>query len=217
MLNQVIFNNIQEKFEKIITAISIKDIVTVEIEPKNLVAFCSSVRDCSTLLFDELIDVCGVDYSHYGLDEWRTSDTANTGFSRGVGYFNKEASKRKERFSVVYHLLSLQKNSRLRIKVHVSENCHVPSLIRVWSSADWYEREVFDMFGIKFTGHPDLRRILTDYGFQGNPLRKDFPLVGKIAMRYDATLKRCIYEPVDIENRTLVPKVIRKDNRYLSL
>ena len=120
------------------------------------------------------------------------------------------------RFAAVYHLLSITNNQRLRIRVF-AENDNmpvIPSVISVWASADWYEREAFDLFGILFAGHPDLRRILTDYGFVGHPFRKDFPLIGHVEMKYDAEQKRVIYQPVTIEPRVLVPRVIRDDGRH---
>ena len=124
----------------------------------------------------------------------------------------------KPRFAVVYHLLSTPKNHRLRLTVFVDEACLiVPSVHALWKCANWFEREAYDLYGILFDGHPDLRRILTDYGFIGHPFRKDFPISGHVEMRYDALLKKVIYEPVDIEPRILVPKVIRSDNRYLDL
>jgi NADH-quinone oxidoreductase subunit C len=121
----------------------------------------------------------------------------------------------KSRFAVIYHLLSLPLNHRVRLRCYTDEKfLHVPSLFSVWPAANWFEREAFDLFGIIFEGHPDLRRILTDYGFIGHPFRKDFPLSGNVEVRYDATLKQVVYEPVSIEPRILEPKVIRRDNRY---
>ena len=120
------------------------------------------------------------------------------------------------RYAVVYHLLSVQHNNRLRLKVDlIAETPIIDSVTGIWHSADWYEREAFDLFGILFKGHADLRRILTDYGFVGHPFRKDFPLIGNVEMLYDPEQKRVIYQPVSIEPRTLVPRVIRDDNRYL--
>ena len=122
----------------------------------------------------------------------------------------------KPRYGVVYHLLSRAFNQRLRIKVYLEPEPVIPSVNNIWPSANWYEREAFDLFGVVFDGHPDLRRILTDYGFSGHPFRKDFPLIGEVEMRYDAEKEQCIYEPVSIQERVLVPKVIRQDNRYAS-
>ncbi len=134
--------------------------------------------------------------------------------SADVGAIRRSPSE-KERFSVVYHLLSLTNNQRLRIKVNLRESdLVIPTVVNIWPSANWFEREAYDLFGVFFTGHPDLRRILTDYGFVGHPFRKDFPLSGYVEVRYDAAQGRVIYEPVDIEPRILVPKVIRNDERY---
>lgn len=198
---------------------------TVEVKPKNLISVCQVLRDDPNFSFEMLIDICGMDYLEYGLSEWETSETATlTGFSRGVERENLENSENKEnrkyvwkkpRFAAVYHLLSLSKNQRIRLRCFVEgEPPIIPSVIHVWNSANWYEREAFDLFGILFDGHPDLRRILTDYGFIGHPFRKDFPLIGTVEMRYSAKEKRVIYEPVQIQPRTLVPKTIPIDNRY---
>lgn len=192
--------------------------LTVEIAPENLHAFCLGLRDENDFKFEQLIDVCGVDYLHYGLSEWQTTDSTLTGYSRGVeeDKIKSDNEKPAHRFAVVYHLLSIQHNWRIRVRSFLSgEPPIIDSVIDIWESANWFEREAFDLFGILFNGHPDLRRILTDYGFVGHPFRKDFPLIGQVEMRYDATLKRCVYEPVSIQPRTLVPKVIRADNRYI--
>lgn len=193
------------------------DIVTIELLPTSLLEVCAALRDKAPFHFELLLDICGVDYLKYGTSEWRTEETTNTGFSRG---FQKNIQEQmipwnKPRFGAVYHLLSLRHNQRVRLKVYVDNDPPmVPSVVKLWNSADWYEREAFDLFGIVFDGHPDLRRLLTDYGFVGHPFRKDFPLIGEIELRYDATQQRCIYEPVSIQPRVLVPKVIRSDNRY---
>ncbi len=158
-----------------------------------------------------------MDYLDYGRADWETSETATTvGFSRGV----EQRELRREdlgisRYVVVYHLLSLGHNQRLRLKTQAPGDppC-VTSVADIWNSADWFEREAFDLYGILFDGHPDLRRILTDYGFIGHPFRKDFPLIGKSEVRYDPEKKRVVYEPVSIEERTLVPRVIRHDERH---
>lgn len=170
--------------------------------------------------FEQLIDVVGVDYLTYGESEWQTDTATSTGFSRGViqeDPLNKDCHITSgTRFYVVYHLLSLSLNIRLRVKVGVLEsNLMLPTAIDIWPSADWHEREVFDMFGIMFVGHPDLRRILTDYGFVGHPFRKDFSQNGYVEMRYDEAQKRIVYEPVEIDSRVTTPKVIREDSRYL--
>src|SRR3990167_1879335 len=172
------------------------------------------LRDTHSLAFDQLIDVCAVDYLHYGLSDWETSSASEHGFSRGVELQPVKIMWDKSRFAVVYHLLSTRYNQRLRIKVYVEDaSLIVPSVHDIWRSAEWYEREAYDLFGILFSDHPDLRIILTDYGFIGHPLRKDFPLSGHVEMRYDAKLQQVIYEPVDLEPRILEPKVIRHVHR----
>ncbi len=200
--------------------------VTVEVAPERLREVCKALRDTRELAFAQLLDVCGVDYSAYGQTEWETDDASGMGFSRGVaaheagrlGITDVEAvaSGGGRRFAAVYHLLSITHNRRLRLRCYAPDDNFpvLPSLISIWNSADWYEREAFDLFGIIFEGHPDLRRLLTDYGFIGHPFRKDFPLSGNVEMRYDPEQGRVIYQPVSIEPRVLVPRVIRHDNRY---
>lgn len=193
------------------------DIIIIELLPSSLLEVCTALRDETPFHFELLLDVCGVDYLKYGISEWRTEETTNTGFSRGFQENIQEAMTlwNKPRFAVVYHLLSLRHNQRVRLKVYLdSDPPIIPSVVKLWNSADWYEREAFDLFGIIFDGHPDLRRLLTDYGFVGHPFRKDFPLIGEVELRYDAAQQRCVYEPVSIQPRVLVPKVIRSDNRY---
>lgn len=167
--------------------------------------------------FDQLMDLCAVDYLYYGEYDWETESATDSGFSRGVEAQEAKAyAFEKPRFAVVYHLLSTTKNHRVRVNVFVEEHqLIVPSVHDIWKCANWFEREAYDLYGILFENHPDLRRILTDYGFIGHPFRKDFPVSGYVEMRYDASLQKVIYEPVDIEPRVLVPKVIRNDNRYL--
>jgi NADH-quinone oxidoreductase subunit C len=176
-----------------------------------------ALRDEPALHFEQLTDVCGVDYSAYGQSDWETGKSSNAGFSRGVDAGSgSAASWSGERFATVYHLISYRHNWRLRVRVYVDDaQPSVDSVVSVWASADWFEREAFDLFGILFEGHPDLRRILTDYGFIGHPFRKDFPLEGNVEVRYDPEKKRVIYQPVTIESRTLVPRVIRKDERFV--
>jgi len=198
--------------------------VTIEVSPDDLVEVCTQLRDGPQFGFEQLIDVCGVDYSEYGSSEWTTDDSTSTGFSRGVqpgvnarlrfGEAPTYVSDRK-RFAAVYHLLSVASNRRLRVRCYAADDALpiIPSVINIWNSANWYEREAFDLYGIMFEGHPDLRRILTDYGFVGHPFRKDFPLVGHVEMRYDPLQQRVIYQPVSIEPRVLVPRVIRDDGR----
>ncbi len=196
------------------------------VAPRDLVEVCRTLRDDASLKFEMLMDVCGVDYQSYGTDEWQTTSATGTGFSRGtlreadpVAAADEEQHARYRpagRFAVVYHLLSITHNHRLRVKTFCEndERPIVDSVYGVWNAADWFEREAFDLYGILFRGHPDLRRLLTDYGFIGHPFRKDFPLIGNVEMRYDPAKGRVVYEPVSIEPRTLVPKVIRDDARY---
>jgi len=165
--------------------------LTVTVHARHLIAAMTRLRDAAELRFAQLIDLCGVDWSGYGDGTW---DGA--------------------RFSAVYHLLSLEHNARLRVRVFASDDEFpvLPSVTEVWAGANWYEREAFDLFGIVFEGHPDLRRILTDYGFVGHPFRKDFPVSGYVEMRYDPDQKRVVYQPVTIEPREVVPRIIREDN-----
>lgn len=181
-----------------------------------LLEVAAALRDGEDFRFEQLIDLCGVDYGAYGQSEWETEAASNTGFGRGVDVDEAPVVEQEKRFAVVYHLLSLTNNMRLRVRVYAAgEPPLVDSVVGIWSCADWFEREAFDLFGILFRGHPDLRRILTDYGFIGHPFRKDFPLIGRVEMRYDPAKQRVVYEPVSIEPRTLVPRVIREENRPL--
>ena len=191
--------------------------LTLVVPAESLIEVATRLRDEEDFAFEVLIDVCGVDYSAYGNTEWQTREAPNTGFGRGVVRPGKLELDEQQRFAAVYHLLSMRNNQRLRLRVFVdSEQPIVPSVISLWSSADWFEREAFDLYGILFDGHPDLRRLLTDYGFIGHPFRKDFPLIGQVEMRYDPKQERVVYEPVSsVEPRTLVPRVARDDNRYL--
>ena len=191
--------------------------VTYEVEPAALLSVCRALRDTPELKFEMLVDVAGVDYLHYGRDEWQTHTATHSGFSRGrVARTSPPDPNMPGRFAVVYHLLSITHNRRLRLRVKCldAQEPVVDSVIDVWASANWFEREAFDLFGILFRGHPDLRRILTDYGFIGHPFRKDFPLSGNVEVQYDAEKKRVVYQPVSIVPRVLVPKVIRHDHRY---
>lgn len=193
--------------------------VNAECSVMSLIAVLGQLRDHTLFAFDQLIDICAVDYLYFGEYDWETESATEKGFSRAVECQESKAFVRnKPRFAVVYHLLSTVHNHRMRLKVFVEEsNLVVPSAHQIWKAANWFEREAYDLFGILFDGHPDLRRILTDYGFVGHPFRKDFPLSGHVEMRYDALLQKVIYAPVDIEPRILEPKVIRNDNRYLDL
>ncbi len=190
--------------------------VTITVDRKNILNICTELRDNPELAFEQLIDLCGVDYLTYGQAEWETSEATGSGFSRGVESkeISPDSAESESRFAVIYHLLSIKHNFRIRVKTMLPEKDPViDSVIDIWNSVNWFEREAFDLFGIMFTGHPDLRRILTDYGFIGHPFRKDFPLIGNVEMRYDNNKQRVIYEPVSIEPRTLVPKVIREDQK----
>ena len=202
--------------------------VSIEISTGDWVDVATQLRDHDQFQFQQLIDLCGVDYSQFGRDEWQTEDASRAGFSRGVDAANSSGrlqfgdeleslSVQGRRYAAVYHLLSYALNQRLRVRVFAPDDDFpvVPTVTDIWRSADWYEREAFDLLGIMFDGHPDLRRILTDYGFVGHPFRKDFPLVGNVEMRYDPEKGRVIYEPVSIDPRVLVPRVKRNDHRYL--
>ena len=213
--------------QKLVKASEANGETTIEVLPENWLAVAVILRDDPQLRFEQLMDLCGVDYLSYGEVEWDTTDVSSEGFSRGVegaagpGRFNWADRPRTaaipHRFAVVVHLLSITHNQRLRVRAHCADDelPGVPSLCDVWPSVGWFEREAFDLFGIVFEGHPDLRRILTDYGFVGHPFRKDFPLIGNVEVRYDAEKGRVIYEPVtSVEPRVLVPRTIRDDSRY---
>ena len=164
--------------------------ITIEVVSADYLETMRTLRDNETLQFEQLVDLCGVDYSEYDDGNWRGA-----------------------RFAGVSHLLSLAKNWRVRVRVFApdGEMPLLPSVTELWSAANWYEREAFDLFGILFDGHPDLRRILTDYGFIGHPFRKDFPVSGHVEMRYDPEQKRVIYQPVTIEPREITPRVMREE------
>ena len=203
--------------------------LSVVLDADSLVETAAKLRDDPELDFDQLIDICGVDYQEYGKQEWDGSSRATrAGFSRAVdartgarrrfegrgGQADAEeaAPDGAQRIWGVYHLLSHKRNWRLRLKVAAQFDSGLyllDSLVGVWPAADWFEREAFDLFGLHFRGHPDLRRLLTDYGFIGHPMRKDFPLIGEVEVRYDPEQQRVIYQAVSIEPRVLVPRVIR--------
>jgi len=194
------------------------DEVTLTVPHDKLSEIAVILRDNEAFQFDTLIDVCGVDYQAYGQSEWDTENVTTAGFNRGVSETQGGTAWDGPRFAVVYHLLSVALNHRIRFRVLIDDDMNPPrvsSVVDIWPAANWFEREAYDLFGIFFEGHPDLRRILTDYGFVGHPFRKDFPLSGEVEMRYDAKAGRVVYEPVSITPRTLVPRVIRNDNRYL--
>ena len=195
---------------------------TIEVAPEAWREVATFLRDDADWRMDTLVDTCGVDYLGYGDDEWNTEDVSSEGFSRGVegqgpGRFNWEDRPRgagpEKRFAAVTHLLSVEQNKRVRIRCFAADNSLpvVPSLVEVYPVSNWFEREAFDLFGIVFDGHPDLRRLLTDYGFIGYPFRKDFPVSGHVEMRYDPERKRVIYQPVSIEPREITPRIIRED------
>jgi len=201
----------------------------IEVAPGDLFAAMQTLRDDAGLAFSQLLDIAAVDYAAYGKDEWITEAATNTGFSRGVDGFSTGrlgltgiygvqpvGDSTGRRFAAVYHLLSVTHNHRLRVRCFAADDDlpMLDSIVPLYASANWQEREAFDLFGLIFNGHPDLRRILTDYGFVGHPFRKDFPLIGNVEVRYDENRGRVVYEPVSIEPRVLVPRVIRDDNRY---
>jgi len=215
---------LQERFgDTLLANIDAVGEVTIEVAGADLLEVATALRDEPAFSCEILMDVCGIDYANHGKDEWETETTSSSGFSRGVvaataGRLKAvtedlvvEKPRAAKRFAAVYHLLSIANNRRLRIRVFAPDDGLpvVPSVISIWNSANWYEREAFDLYGILFDGHPDLRRLLTDYGFVGHPFRKDFPLSGNVEVIYDAEKQRVVYQPVSIEPRVLVPKVIR--------
>ena len=202
--------------ERLALHVSGADEITAEVPTADWLAVAALLRDAPSLQFAMLLDVAGVDYLDFGRSEWQAEQATGSGFSRGVNRAAGHTLRGERRYAVVYHLLSVTHNRRLRLRVWCEgeEDPAVDSVTGIWASANWFEREAFDLFGILFQGHPDLRRLLTDYGFIGHPFRKDFPLIGNVEVRYDPVQKRVVYEPVTIEARTLVPRVIRHDNRY---
>jgi NADH-quinone oxidoreductase subunit C len=219
-------DRLTQRFQNDIERLQVdSDVITIEIKASQWRTVAMSLRDEPDFRFEQLIDLCGVDYLGFGEVEWDTTNVSGEGFSRGVegkgpGRFNwterPEAAHKSNRFAVVVNLLSLAHNRRLRLRCFGGDE-HFPmvdSLVDIWPAANWFEREAFDLFGILFNGHPDLRRILTDYGFVGHPFRKDFPLIGNVEVRYDAEKQRVVYEPVSIEPRVGVPRVVREDARY---
>jgi NADH-quinone oxidoreductase subunit C len=210
---------------KVVACVSRFGQTTLDVSAEHWVEAARALRDDPELSFEQLIDLCGVDYLSFGDVEWDTSDVSSEGFSRGVegdgpGRFNwlerPTVAAGAQRFGVVVQLLSVKHNRRVCVRARCEDDSLpvIGSLVDIWPVANWFEREAFDLFGVVFEGHPDLRRILTDYGFVGHPFRKDFPLIGNVEVRYDAEKARVIYEPVSIEPRVLVPRVIRDDSRY---
>jgi NADH-quinone oxidoreductase subunit C len=198
---------------------------TVVFEEENLIEIMTILHENEQLRFEILVDIIAVDYSDYGVSEWNSKNANNKGYSRGIkkdssGRYTYETAKKnhnqpKKRFAAIYNLLSITSNFRLNAKFYCNDDNtpSLPSVTSIWSSADWYEREAYDLLGIVFTNHPDLRRLLTDYGFIGHPLRKDFPLIGNVEVNYDLDKERVIYQPVTIKPRVLIPKVIRDNNK----
>lgn len=190
---------------KIVSLVNSLDELTMVVQARDMLHVLRCLRDDPAFRFEQLMDLCGVDYSTYG-----------SALCEGGVYLRNDdvPDAYPLRFAIVYHLLSLTHNVRLRVRVFAEDN-DLPvldSVVGIWPCANWYEREAFDLYGIVFTGHPDLRRILTDYGFVGNPFRKDFPLSGHVEMRYDPEQQRVIYQPVSIEPRELVPRIIREEH-----
>ena len=186
--------------DKIIKLFFALDEITIECKAEDYIAACTILRDDAELKFEQLIDLCGVDYSEYANEMMDAEDNQREG----------------ERYAIVIHLLSVSLNQRVRLKVFAQDDDFpvLATLVDVWPAANWYEREAFDLFGIMFENHPDLRRILTDYGFVGHPFRKDFPMIGTVEMRYDPEQQRVIYQPVSIDMRNNVPRIIRKEGAH---
>ena len=196
-MEQALIKRLNDDFADAVESVTqgVGNEITAVVRADAVKALCIELRDGEVYSFEQLIDLCAVDYLEYG---------------------GKKCDPAK-RYAVVYHLLSVKHNQRLRVKAYVSEdNPVIDSMIDVWRCADWFEREAYDLYGVLFYGHPDLRRLLTDYGFIGHPFRKDFPISGHVEMRYDPEKKRVVYEPVSIEPRVLVPRKYREDNRYIA-
>jgi len=190
--NKTLLDELTQQFaERLVSVQQALGEITVVIKAAEMIPVMTQLRDAEDLLFSQMSDLCGMDYSEYGDGEWQG-----------------------KRFAVVYHLLSMKHNQRLRVRVFAEDDDFpvIASVAPLWPSANWYEREAFDLFGLIFTGHPDLRRILTDYGFVGNPFRKDFPLSGHVEMRYDPEQQRVVYQPVTVEPREVTPRIIREAN-----
>jgi NADH-quinone oxidoreductase subunit C len=191
---QAVAGHAAEKLHNAITGtIFARGELTLDVRREDILKVCRVLRDDPVFAFEQVMDVCGVDYSAFRLEA-------------------REGARSGPRFAVAYHLLSLKHNRRLRLRAFLDDEMPmIASVYEIWPAASWFEREAFDLFGIVFDGHPDLRRILTDYGFIGHPFRKDFPLIGQVEMRYDEAKRRVVYQPVTIEPRILVPRVIRDE------
>ncbi|WP_035384870.1 NADH-quinone oxidoreductase subunit C [Ferriphaselus sp. R-1] len=188
----VLATKLSEEFsECLVSSMEALGELTIVVRARDLSDVMLKLRDGDGLRFEQLTDLCGMDYSTYGDGAWEG-----------------------KRFAVVYHLISVANNCRLRVRVFAEDDDFpvVASVNDIWPAANWFEREAFDLYGIIFTGHPDLRRILTDYGFIGSPFRKDFPLSGHVEMRYDAEQRRVIYQPVTVEPREVTPRIVREEN-----
>ena len=195
--------NLNEAFSgKVVSLVEHLNELTLVVNAADMLGVFTRLRDDADLRFEALVDVCGIDYSTYGSELCED------------GRYLPDAPRVGARFAAVYHLLSVTHNIRLRVRVFADDDAMpvLNSVTGIWPSANWYEREAFDLFGIIFVGHPDLRRILTDYGFVGNPFRKDFPLSGTVEMRYDAAQQRVVYEPVTVEPREITPRTMREEN-----
>ena len=194
-LQQTLFETFGQEAELLLAY----DELTLTVSMDQWVSACETLRDAPGLRFEQCLDLCGVDYSTYAVGKEAQPEANRPDFPA--------------RYAVVIHLMSIQHNWRPRVRVWVTDNEFpvLPSLTSVWPSANWYEREAFDLFGIVFEGHPDLRRILTDYGFIGHPFRKDFPVYGNVEMRYDPEQGRVVYQPVTIDPREVIPRVVRED------
>ena len=182
--------------------------LTVVVRAADMLEVLTRMRDELVLRFEQLIDLCAVDYSAYG------SDVSEAGAYYGTDFPVADHPAHPHRFAVVYNLLSVSNKARLRVRVFAEDDEFpvLASVIDIWPSANWYEREAFDLYGVVFSGHPDLRRILTDYGFVGNPFRKDFPLSGNVEMRYDPEQQRVVYQPVSIDPREVTPRIVREEH-----
>ncbi len=214
---KILFEDIFSKYD-----FNFEDDDTVVFTDTDFLKVMSIFQDNSHIKFESLIDVIAIDYSDYGISEWNAKDANNKGYSRGIkkdssGRYTYESTKTNynqpiKRFALIYNLLSVSSNVRLKVKFYCNDdkNPSLPTVTSIWASANWYEREAYDLFGIVFSDHPDLRRILTDYGFIGHPLRKDFPLIGNVEVNYDIEKERVVYQPVTIKPRVLIPKVIRE-------
>ncbi|GAB5604649.1 NADH-quinone oxidoreductase subunit C [Sideroxyarcus sp. TK5] len=199
---KILKSNLAEAFgSKVVSLQERLGELTMVIKAADMLSVFTRLRDDADLRFEELIDLCGIDYSTYG------SETCED------GRYLADQPHRGPRFATIYHLLSITHNIRLRVRVFAEDDAMpmMDSVIGVWPVANWYEREAFDLYGTIFKGHPDLRRLLTDYGFVGNPFRKDFPLSGTVEMRYDADQRRVIYEPVSVEPREITPRTMREE------